>query len=94
MPWNRVNSDHRVSDKKVGHFVAKAVEKQSAGDLRQSIGPGEGGEEDSHDRRVDPQLSGELWGGDPQYGAIEIVDHGANGQQRKNADTPPGAAAR
>ncbi len=38
------------------------------------------------------QLSGELWGGDPQYGAIEIVDHGANGQQRKNADTPPGAA--
>ncbi len=39
-----------------------------------------------------PQLSGELWGGDPQYGAIEIVDHGANGQQRKNADTPPGAA--
>lgn len=77
---------------KIGHFVAKTVEKQPAGDLRQSVGPGESGEEDPHERRVDPQLTGQLWGGDPQHGAIEVVDHGADGQQRKNADAPPGAA--
>ncbi len=70
-------------------MLPKRSRNSPAGDLRQSIGPGEGGEEDSRDRRVNPQLSGELWGGDPQYGAIEIVDHGANGQQRKNADAPP-----
>jgi hypothetical protein len=26
------------------------------------------------------------------HGAVEVVDHGADGQQRKNADAPPGAA--
>ena len=33
--------------------VAKAVKEQPAGDLRQGIGPGEGGKKDTHDRRVD-----------------------------------------
>ena len=77
---------------KIGDFVAKAVKKQPAGDLRQGVGPGESGEKYPHDRWIDPQLSGELWGGDPQHGAVEVVDHGADGQQRKNADAPPGAA--
>ena len=84
-----MNSDHRVSAK-IGDFITEAVKEDAAGDLRQRVGPGKGGEYDAHHRGINTQLCGQLRRGNPQHRAVEIVDHGTDRQQRKDTDTPPG----
>ncbi|ETN80764.1 hypothetical protein NECAME_17971, partial [Necator americanus] len=69
----------------VGELAAEAVEEHAARNLRDDVAPREHREHEAHERRVDAQFPGELRRCDAEHGAVEVIDHRADGQQAEDA---------
>lgn len=64
-----------------------AIHQPAAGDLHGSVGPAEGGENQSDVNGVDAQLARQRRGGDRQVAAVKVVDDHGDEQQHHDEKT-------